>query len=164
MVGIARCRAAAAMVVWTWVCAWAGVPLVSQTACGVVTIFASSPASCQSPASANCWIWVIAAGVGGLTNCPLTACHCWFDPPLHVHHSMRVPLAELAPVMSRQPPSIWIVTLLATVQLCAAANPLHVNIWTLLPGVAAALLLSTHTEPLSPATIGPVAPVTGASE
>src|SRR5689334_13592896 len=94
--------------------------------------------------------------VAGLTSCPLTARHCWFAPPLQGHHSRRVPLAELLPVISRQPPSIVMVPLVLMVQLCAAAKPLQSNICTLLPGVAAALLLSRHLAPLTPDTIGPV--------
>src|SRR6266581_4761695 len=95
----------------------------------------------------------------GLTSSPFTACHCWLAPPLQVHHSMRVPLAVLAPVMSMQPPSICRVPLLATVQFCAAVLPSQSHICTLLPGVPLPLLLSTQLAPLSPATIGPVAPL-----
>src|SRR5215831_18602762 len=92
----------------------------------------------------------------GLTSVPLTTCHCWFAPPLQVHHSMRVPLAVLFPVISRQPPSMVTVPLLLMVQLCAAATPLQSNICTLLPGVAAALASSMHLAVLTPDTNGPV--------
>src|SRR3954451_8437942 len=103
----------------------------------------------EAPLQAQIWscvpLVVMPAGsskhlpVAGLTSCPLIGCHCWFAPPLHVHHSTRVPLAELFPVISRQPPSMVMVPLLFMVQLCAAAKPLQSNICTLLPGVAAAL-------------------------
>ena len=48
---------------------------------------------------------------------------CWLAPPLQVHNSMRVPLADLAPVMSMQPPAIVRVPLLSMVQFCAAVLP-----------------------------------------
>src|ERR1700745_3369563 len=95
----------------------------------------------------------------GLTSCPLTACHCWLPPPLQVHSSTRVPLLKLAPVMSRQPPSMVTVPLLLTVQFCAAALPSQSHIWTLVPLAPLPLLSSTHLAPLTPDVIGPVAPV-----
>ena len=61
--------------------------------------------------------------------------------------------------MSMQPPSIVRVPLLFTVQFCAAVLPSQSHICTLLPPVAAPLLLSMHLALLSPATMGPVAPL-----
>src|ERR1700730_13615207 len=95
----------------------------------------------------------------GFTISPLDASHCWLAPPLQVHHSIRVPLLLLAPVMSMQPPSIVSVPLLFTVQFCAAVLPSHVQICTLLPLVPLPLLLSAHSALLRPDTMGPVAPV-----
>src|SRR5690242_21160532 len=94
----------------------------------------------------------------GLTSCPLTACHCWLEPPLQVHSSTRVPLLKLAPVMSMQPPSMVKVPLLLTVQFCAAALPSQSHICTLVPLAPLPLLSSTHLAPLRPEVIGPVAP------
>src|SRR5882757_10998117 len=94
----------------------------------------------------------------GFTISPLDACHCWLAPPLQVHHSTRVPLVYLAPVMSMQPPSMVRVPLLLAVQFCAPVLPSHVHICTLLPLVPLALLLSTQSLLSSPATIVPVAP------
>src|SRR6266702_3621764 len=100
----------------------------------------------------------------GLTSSLLpSAFHCWLAPPLQVHHSMSVPLVYLAPVMSRQPPSIVTVPLVAAVQFCAPVLPSQFHICTLLPLVAAALLLSMQTEPLSPAAVIPVVPSAGAA-
>src|SRR5215472_13551558 len=95
----------------------------------------------------------------GFTISPLDAVHCWLAPPLHGHHSMRVPLVYLAPVMSMQPPSIVSVPLELTVQFCAPVLPSQSQIWTLLPLVPLALLLSTHLVLLRPDTIVPVAPL-----
>src|ERR1700761_672248 len=95
----------------------------------------------------------------GFTSSPLDASHCWLAPPLQVHHSIRVPLVYLAPVMSMQPPSMVRVPLLLTVQFCARVLPSHPHICTLFPSVAAVLLLSTQSLVSSPATIVPVAPV-----
>src|SRR3984893_19234309 len=92
----------------------------------------------------------------GFTISPLDASHCWLAPPLQVHHSIRVPLVYLAPVMSMQPPSIVRVPLLLTVQFCAAVLPSQSHICTLVPGVPLPLLSSTHLALLSPATMGPV--------
>src|SRR5882757_8787 len=94
----------------------------------------------------------------GFTISPLDAAHCWLAPPLQVHNSIRVPLVYLAPVTSMQPPSIVSVPLLLTVQFCAPVLPSQAHIWTLLPAVPLALLLSTQSLLLSPATIVPVAP------
>ena len=52
----------------------------------------------------------------GLTSAPLLAVHCWLVPPLQVHSSTLVPFEKLAPVMSRQPPSMVMVALALTVQ------------------------------------------------
>src|ERR1700733_10038393 len=95
----------------------------------------------------------------GFTSSPPDASHCWLAPPLHVHHSISVPLVYLAPVMSMQPPSMVSVPLLLTVQFCAAVLPSHAHICTLLPSVPLALLLSTQSALSSPATIVPVAPL-----
>src|ERR1700728_281384 len=95
----------------------------------------------------------------GLTSSPLSASHCWLAPPLHVHHSISVPSVYLAPVMSRQPPSMVRVPLLLTVQFCAPVLPSQVQICTLLPLAPLPLLLSTHSELLRPDTIVPVAPL-----
>src|ERR1700722_577229 len=95
----------------------------------------------------------------GLTSSPFVACHCWLAPPLQVHSSIRVPLLVLAPVMSMQPPSIVSVPLLFTVQFCAAVLPSQSHICTLLALAPLPLLLSTHLALLTPATMGPVAPV-----
>src|ERR1700735_1481508 len=96
----------------------------------------------------------------GLTSSLVpSASHCWLAPPLHGHHSTSVPSVYLAPVMSRQSPSMVSVPLLLTVQFCAAVLPSHAHICTLLPSVALALLLSTQSELSSPATIVPVAPL-----
>src|SRR5579863_6434440 len=94
----------------------------------------------------------------GFTISPLDASHCWLAPPLQVHHSIRVPLVYLAPVMSMQPPSMVRVPLLLTVQFCAPVLPSHAQICTLVPGVPLPLLSSTHFELLRPDTIVPVAP------
>src|SRR3984957_14094327 len=89
----------------------------------------------------------------GLTSSLLpSASHCWLAPPLHGHHSTSVPSVYLAPVMSRQPPSMVSVPLLVTVQFCAAV-PSHAHICTLLPSVPLPLLLSTQSELSSRATI-----------
>src|SRR6185437_1273136 len=84
---------------------------------------------------------------------------CWLAPPLQVHNSMRVPLADLAPVMSMQPPAIVRAPLPLTVQFCAAVLPSQSHICTLVPGVPLPLLSSTHLALLSPATMVPVTPV-----
>src|ERR1700749_618564 len=94
----------------------------------------------------------------GLTISPLDASHCWLAPPLQVHSSIRVLLTYLAPVMSMQPPSIVSVPLLLTVQFCTPVLPSQAHIWTLLPGVLPALLLSAQSLAPPPATIVPVAP------
>src|SRR3984885_2424984 len=95
----------------------------------------------------------------GFTISPLDASHCWLAPPLQVHHSIRVPLVYLAPVMSMQPPSMVRVPLLLTVQFCAPVLPSQVHICTLLPLAPLPLLLSPHSELLRPDTIVPVAPL-----
>jgi hypothetical protein len=67
-----------------------------------------------------------------------------------------VPLL-LAPVMSRQPPSMVMVPLVLAVQFWAGAKPSQAQIWTLLPLAALPLLSSMQAELLTPDTTGPVA-------
>src|ERR1700722_2485531 len=96
---------------------------------------------------------------GGLTSSPLSPPHCGLPPPLHVPHSISVPLVYLAPVMSMQPPSMVRVPLLLTVQFCAPGLPSQAHICTLLPLVPLALFLSTQSALSPPPTIVPVAPL-----
>src|SRR6185437_7041542 len=65
----------------------------------------------------------VSTGVAGLelTRAPFWAFHCWLVPPLQAQSSTGVPLLPLAPVMSRQPPSMVMVPLVLTVQFWAGA-------------------------------------------
>ena len=60
-------RAAASTVRWTWLRTWAGVPLVNQTAWGVVTMRATPTASRMRPCETRALIWATAPGSGGGT-------------------------------------------------------------------------------------------------
>src|SRR5947209_20156151 len=94
----------------------------------------------------------------GLTSCPLTACHCWLEPPLQVHNSTRVPLLKLAPVMSTQPPSMLRVLLVLTIQFWTPALLSKSHICNLLPFAPLALLLFTSLALLTPDSVVLIAP------
>src|SRR5690242_8768880 len=72
----------------------------------------------------------------GEPSFPYPRVHCWLDWPLHVHSSMRAPLAVLAPVTSRHSPDCTPVMVPLELSChCWFAPPLHDQISTFVPGV-----------------------------
>jgi hypothetical protein len=81
-------------------------------------------------------------------SCAYARVQCWFDPPLQVQMSTRVPLAVPAPVTSRHSPDPTpvMVPLLLRVH-CWLVPPLQSQMSTLLPGEVAAPATSRHLLP-----------------